>query len=308
MADKQFSQKHNLIFNNIPGQVLTYSNQLTIKAWNDTINILRVQTNTTVDYLKKLHTWLVGDGESFINYSGANSFFGYIENTHITLNSKIAETKNEIKNEIKNVLNNKEEVCFDTYSEIGLGTPGGVATLNENGKLLNSQIPDNIFNIRLKVGMNLKGHTIYFNTEHVLKNEDFVENDRAYYGININEYENYYIRYDKDNLSLTLRQTTYHGDSKIIDTFALNGEWLKSEYTFDEYDYYIDEIYNEDIFEKNLIIATSINYIEKDEFENFKNQAEIIISKKADLVDGKVPAEQLPSYVDDVLEYTSQTS
>ena len=31
-----------------------------------------------------------------------------------------------------------------------------------------------------------------------------------------------------------------------------------------------------------------------------------ILAKKADLVDGKVPAEQLPSYVDDVLEFASR--
>ena len=31
-----------------------------------------------------------------------------------------------------------------------------------------------------------------------------------------------------------------------------------------------------------------------------------ILDKKADLVDGKVPQEQLPSYVDDVLEFDSR--
>lgn len=109
MADKQFSQKHNLIFNNIPGQVLTYANQLTIKAWNDVINILRVQTNTTVDYLKRLHTWLVGDGESFISYSGADSFFGYVNNAHNTLDSKINNVRNTLDSKIADNRNKIEE-------------------------------------------------------------------------------------------------------------------------------------------------------------------------------------------------------
>ena len=222
--------------------------------------------------------------------------------------SKGKENRQNIE-EIKNTLNNKEEVGFDTYSEIGLGTPGGVATLNENGKLLTSQIPDNTFNTKLKVGMNLKGCTIYFNTNHVLKNEDFIEEDRAYYGINLNDYDNYYIRYDKATLSIILIHSSYYETAITIDTFAKNGEWLKSEYTFDEnYDYYIDEIYNEDVFEKNLIITTSADYVEKYEFEIFKNQVADINFKKADLVNGKVPTIQLPSYVDDVLEYTTQTS
>ena len=109
MADKQFSQKHNLIFNNIPGQTLTYANQLTIKAWNDIVNILRVQTNTTVDYLKKLHTWLVGDGTSFISYSGADSLLGYIKNTNNTLDSKITNVNNTLNSKITDNRNRIEE-------------------------------------------------------------------------------------------------------------------------------------------------------------------------------------------------------
>lgn len=89
MANKQFSQKHNLIYNNIPGQTLTYANQLSIRAWNDIINILRTQTNTTVDYLKKLHTWLIGDGEDILSYPDSNGFIKYVDTQHKNLKSEI---------------------------------------------------------------------------------------------------------------------------------------------------------------------------------------------------------------------------
>ena len=36
-----------------------------------------------------------------------------------------------------------------------------------------------------------------------------------------------------------------------------------------------------------------------------KAETDTLLSGKADLVDGKVPASELPSYVDDVVEYTS---
>ena len=46
--------------NSIPNQELSYANQLTVKQWNDIINVLRVQTNTTTNYLRQLHSWLIG--------------------------------------------------------------------------------------------------------------------------------------------------------------------------------------------------------------------------------------------------------
>lgn len=39
-----------------------------------------------------------------------------------------------------------------------------------------------------------------------------------------------------------------------------------------------------------------------------KSQTDTLLSGKADLADGKVPAVQLPSYVDDVLEYSSTSA
>lgn len=49
------------------------------------------------------------------------------------------------------------------------------------------------------------------------------------------------------------------------------------------------------------------NYMENYWHNNreFPESTEASLSKKADLVDGKVPSSQLPSYVDDVLEFDS---
>lgn len=53
----------------------------------------------------------------------------------------------------------------------------------------------------------------------------------------------------------------------------------------------------------NDIIARSIAATAAADLEEFKRQSEEALAGKADLVDGKVPASQLPSYVDDVVEY-----
>lgn len=39
-----------------------------------------------------------------------------------------------------------------------------------------------------------------------------------------------------------------------------------------------------------------------------KSETDSLLNRKADLVDGKIPASQLPSYVDDVLEYSTLSS
>jgi hypothetical protein len=101
VANKQFSQKHNLIYNNIPGQTLTYANQLSIRAWNDIVNILRTQTNTTVDYLRKLHTWLIGDGEDILSYPDSNGFIKYVDTQHKNLKSEIDKNKQAIEQHYK---------------------------------------------------------------------------------------------------------------------------------------------------------------------------------------------------------------
>ena len=44
MANK-ISKRDNIMYNDVSDQRLTYANQLTIKAWNDIINVLKTQAN-----------------------------------------------------------------------------------------------------------------------------------------------------------------------------------------------------------------------------------------------------------------------
>ncbi|WP_264548038.1 hypothetical protein [Flavobacterium sp. N2820] len=50
------------------------------------------------------------------------------------------------------------------------------------------------------------------------------------------------------------------------------------------------------------------NYLFAEEFNQIVQKSDELEASKADLVGGKVPAEQLPSYVDDVLEFTDLAS
>lgn len=68
MANSIFEKDHKILYNSVPDQRLTYANQLTVKNWNDIINILKVQANINADYLEKLHTWFIG------NYDPTKSF------------------------------------------------------------------------------------------------------------------------------------------------------------------------------------------------------------------------------------------
>lgn len=60
MANNIFEKNHKILYNSVPDQRLTYANQLTVKNWNDIINILKVQANINADYIEKLHSWLIG--------------------------------------------------------------------------------------------------------------------------------------------------------------------------------------------------------------------------------------------------------
>lgn len=61
MANNIINKKQNILFNDVPEQYLLHANQLTIKAWNDIINILRTQANNNARYMKILHEWLIGE-------------------------------------------------------------------------------------------------------------------------------------------------------------------------------------------------------------------------------------------------------
>ena len=80
MASKKIDIKKKFITNSIPDQHLTHANQLTVKSWNDIVNIIRLQTNDTTEYIENLHKWLIGDsnkGQVYIPEDAA-SFTQYI--------------------------------------------------------------------------------------------------------------------------------------------------------------------------------------------------------------------------------------
>ena len=64
MANNIISKDQKILYNSIPDQQLSYANQLTVKSWNDIINILKLQANINTDYLKKLHEWFIGKYDS----------------------------------------------------------------------------------------------------------------------------------------------------------------------------------------------------------------------------------------------------
>ena len=65
------------IYNSIDKQEKKYANELTIKEWNDIINILTTQSNANTEYTELVHRWLVGDGNELPNLKG-KSLFEYI--------------------------------------------------------------------------------------------------------------------------------------------------------------------------------------------------------------------------------------
>ena len=56
------------IYNSIPHQALLHANQLTLRAWNDYINILRIQTNDSSTYIETLNKWLFSESSIEENF------------------------------------------------------------------------------------------------------------------------------------------------------------------------------------------------------------------------------------------------
>lgn len=78
MANNIIDKKQNILHNSIDNQRLTHPNQLTIHAWNNIINMLRVQANSNAEYIEKLHKWFIGQGEDIVNIPSSESFADYV--------------------------------------------------------------------------------------------------------------------------------------------------------------------------------------------------------------------------------------
>lgn len=93
--------------NSIDKQELSYANQLTVKQWNDIINILRIQTNNNTNYLRQLHSWIVGynSSEDYAIIEDGKNLYQWIKDELQSFEDYV----NRIKSEFVSV-DNKEQI------------------------------------------------------------------------------------------------------------------------------------------------------------------------------------------------------
>ena len=80
MANNIINKHNTVTYNSISDQRLTYANQLTVKSWNDIINMLKTQANINATYLSTLHNWLIGTGSGTVTIPRECSFVEYVMN------------------------------------------------------------------------------------------------------------------------------------------------------------------------------------------------------------------------------------
>lgn len=117
MANNVINKKQNILFNDIPEQYLLYANQLTIKSWNDIINILRTQANNNAKYMQLLHEWLIGEGTGEVTIPEVEgeilSFSDYVKhsldtiNTNFATNKRVDQTDANVEQLLKDVTANR---------------------------------------------------------------------------------------------------------------------------------------------------------------------------------------------------------
>lgn len=119
------NKKYNIKYNAIPEQNLRFANQLTVHQWNEIINILRIQTNLSSEYIEKLHRWLIGTnvnstlpGPSEPEYGGNISEYDgiidYIFN-YLNLNNKLIAANNAALNTFINETYNTHVSAFEAH-------------------------------------------------------------------------------------------------------------------------------------------------------------------------------------------------
>lgn len=119
------NKKYNIKYNAIPEQNLRFANQLTVHQWNEIINILRIQTNLSSEYIEKLHRWLIGtnvnstlpepsEPEYGGNISEYDGIIDYIFN-YLNLNNKLIAANNAALNTFINDTYNTHVEAFEEH-------------------------------------------------------------------------------------------------------------------------------------------------------------------------------------------------
>jgi hypothetical protein len=245
--------------NNVSDQRLTYANQLSVKAWNDTVNILKTQANINATYLETLHNWLVGTGESEYIIDIDKSLIEYVKDDLATYEwvdtnyhkKDLVYTKDEAIAlgliEVKEYNEETGEISLlynaDLYDVKFDETTGNlIFAFNDNGSITEKPFkisdPD-MFRLSFKTVESLPTENISTSTIYLILNENSAE-DNIYteYIYSNNKWEiigttqmdlNNYAKYDTDKcLTTASPMKDQHAANKYyVDDITKNmAEWV----------------------------------------------------------------------------------
>jgi len=80
MANNIINKQPKIFYNSIEDQKLTHNHQFTLKSWNDTINLLKTQSNCNATVLQELVKWLLGNEQGAVIVPSSESFAEFVLN------------------------------------------------------------------------------------------------------------------------------------------------------------------------------------------------------------------------------------
>lgn len=284
MANNIFEKDHKILYNSVPDQRLTYANQLTVKNWNDIINILKVQANINADYLEKLHTWFIGNydptksfEENIVSIPGDKNFVEYILELIEAAESEL-ERLNKIKADTQYVDFADEEISrrIDQVEQ----TKADTTYVDTKDEKIIKKIDSNTINIstntqnvnRLIEHVTSINNSITSLTNRVGTNE----NDITTLNDNINDL--YLIKADTQYVDEKFEQLLGEGANETLDTI---GEIAKAlEEHDDEYDSLLAVVGNK---ADKSEIPTKASQLEQDVSVNANEVLDIIEENGAEV-------------------------
>ena len=133
------------IYNNISQQQLVYSNQLSIKSWNDIINILKRQTNSNTTIMEMWFRWFFGPGEFLndeltdpipsINNNVYTNYYDYLKDKLPYMDQLIAKNKSDIASHYSEITSNISNIIDNINSITGRVAANEVSISNHTSKL-----------------------------------------------------------------------------------------------------------------------------------------------------------------------------